>query len=128
MLCYSVTSINLRAFQECPSLTAVTIPDSVTSIGFDAFMECYGLTSVTIGSGITSIDDNCFYRCLNLSSITIHATTPPTLGTNVFLHTNDCPIYVPDSAVNAYKTATNWSTWASRIKPLSEYVEPSNEE
>ena len=28
-------------------------------------------------------------------------------------------IYVPDSAVSAYKTATGWSQFASKIKPLS---------
>jgi hypothetical protein len=32
-------------------------------------------------------------------------------------------IYVPDSSVDAYKAAENWSTYASRIYPLSEYVE-----
>ena len=32
-------------------------------------------------------------------------------------------IYVPDSAVEAYKAATGWVSYASRIKPLSEYVE-----
>ena len=29
-------------------------------------------------------------------------------------------IYVPDSLVDSYKTATNWSTYASQIKPISE--------
>ena len=32
-------------------------------------------------------------------------------------------IYVPDNSVDAYKAATNWSQYADRIKPLSEYVE-----
>ena len=30
-------------------------------------------------------------------------------------------IYVPDTAVSAYKTASGWSKWAAYIKPLSEY-------
>lgn len=33
-------------------------------------------------------------------------------------------IYVPDALVESYKTATNWSTYADQIHPLSEYVEP----
>lgn len=33
-------------------------------------------------------------------------------------------IYVPDALVESYKTATNWSTYAEQIHPLSEYVEP----
>ena len=32
-------------------------------------------------------------------------------------------IYVPDDLVESYKTTTGWSTYASQIKPLSEYVE-----
>lgn len=32
-------------------------------------------------------------------------------------------IYVPDDLVDTYKSATNWTTFASKIKPLSEYVE-----
>jgi len=33
-------------------------------------------------------------------------------------NTNNCPIYVPSASVNAYKTATNWSTYASRIQAI----------
>ena len=42
----SVTSIGDRAFQNCTSLTSVTIPDSVRSIGDIAFSGCVSLTSV----------------------------------------------------------------------------------
>ena len=34
---YSVTSIDVRAFQECGGLTSVVIPESVTFIGESAF-------------------------------------------------------------------------------------------
>ena len=48
-------------------------------------------------------------------------TTPPTLGTTAFTNIqSDCIIYVPRSSgqavLNAYKTATNWSDWASYIQ------------
>jgi len=35
-----------------------------------------------------------------------------------------CKIYVPDSALNDYKTANNWSIIASYIYPLSD-IEPT---
>ena len=37
---YSVTSIDVRAFQECGGLTSVVIPESVTYIGESAFSGC----------------------------------------------------------------------------------------
>ena len=117
----SVTSIGTAAFYVCDGLTSVTIGNGVTSIGDSAFMGCIGLTSVTIPSSVTSIGFQAFQSCSGLTSITIEATTPPTL-TNVsaFDNTNNCPIYVPSESVDAYKAATNWSSLAGRIQPITE--------
>ncbi len=43
----TATKISDYAFEDCSSLTSVTIPDSVTSIGSNAFSKCSSLTSVT---------------------------------------------------------------------------------
>lgn len=115
-----VTKIDNSTFSFCSSLTSVTIPNSVTSIGTSAFAYCRGLTSVTIGSGVTSIGTYAFENCSGLTSVTVNATTPPTLRTtNTFANTNNCPIYVPSASVNAYKAARVWSSYASRIRPIS---------
>ena len=121
----SVTSIEGGAFRECTGLTSVTIPNSVTNIGKSAFNQCSGLTSVTIGNSVTSIGNYAFSNCRGLTSVTIEAVTPPTLvgssleAENVFGNTNNCPIYVPCNAVNTYKTAPRWRSYAERI-----YVNP----
>lgn len=44
---YSVTSIGDKAFNNSPSLSSITIPNSVASIGSSAFHRC-PLTSITI--------------------------------------------------------------------------------
>ena len=114
----SVTSIGNSAFQDCTSITSVTIPNSVTSIGTYAFHTCTSLTSVTIGNGVTSIGNYAFSTCTSLTSVTIEATTPPTLGTDAFSITFNCPIYVPSRSVETYKAASGWSDYASRIQAI----------
>ena len=68
---YPVTSIADYAFDECSSLTSVTIGNSVTSIGDAAFYYCSSLTSVTIPNSVTSIGAGAFGGCNSLTSITI---------------------------------------------------------
>lgn len=114
----SVTSIGNSAFSFCQSLTDVTIGNSVTSIGSYVFFYCRSLTSVTIPNSVTSISNSAFSDCSSLTSVTVLAATPPTLYSNAFNNTNNCPIYVPAESVDAYKTATNWSAYADRIQAI----------
>ena len=44
----SITSIGSSAFEDCDSLTSVTIGDNVTSIGEGAFKNCDSLTEITL--------------------------------------------------------------------------------
>ena len=114
----SVTRIGSYAFKDCRSLTSIEL-NSVTTIETYAFSNCAGLTSITIGNSVTSIGNSGFSDCRSLKNITILATTPPTIGYSVFNNTNNCPIYVPSESVEAYKTATNWSTYTNRIKAIT---------
>ena len=101
----SVTSIRVAAFSYCSSLTSITIGNSVTSIGDAAFMDCSSLTSVTIPNSVTSIGGSAFWNCSSFTSITCEATTPPTLGTNVFYGTKLSAVFIPDNTLSAYQTA-----------------------
>lgn len=106
------------------TITEVTAEDlnSVTSIGDGAFADCSGLTSITIPDSVTSIGNWAFSGCIKLSSVKMLPTTPPTLGGNqVFNNTAaDLQIVVPKGTLDAYKTAANWSTYASKMVEVSE--------
>ena len=115
----NIDKIPSSCFHFCFSLTSITIPYSVTEISYDAFYNCSSLKNISIPSNVTSIGNRALNKCRSLTSITVEATTPPTLSEDmVFDDTNNCPIYVPSESVNAYKAATNWSTYASRIKAI----------
>ena len=115
------TSIGSYVFSYCYALTSVTIPSGVTSIGNSAFLACYALESVTIPSDVTSIGNNAFQYCYGVKEYHLLPTTVPTAGTTIFSSiVSDCVIYVPRSenqtVLNAYKTASNWSTYASYMQ------------
>ena len=114
----SVTSIGDFAFYNCYSLSSVSIPDGVTSIGVSAFYDCYSLSSVSIPDGVTSIGVSAFGYCYGIKEYHCKPLTPPTLSnTNAFSGIpKDCVIYVPVGSLEAYKTATNWSTYASHMQ------------
>lgn len=122
----SITTLNigsgmtsLYSFESMIGLTAVTIPNTVTTIGLTAFYNCYSLKTVIIPSSVNRIEGGAFRKCSGLTSITCLATTPPTMTNySAFESTNNCPIYVPSQSVSAYKSATNWSTYASRIQAI----------
>lgn len=115
------------------SLTKVADLGVITSIPagynqrFGVFRSCANLEEVILPSTITDIGAYSFYACSSLKAVTCPATTVPTLGSDAFTSTSIASgtgyIYVPDDSVDAYKAATNWATYASQIKPLSEYTE-----
>ena len=133
--CESLTSIDLPActsiyhgaFMNCTKLTSINLP-VCTSIGNNSFDDCTSLTSIDLPV-CTSIGSSAFNSCTKLTSIKLaNASKICTLSdSNAF---NNTPIankagyiYVPDELVEQYKKSTNWSVYASQIKPLSEYTE-----
>lgn len=68
-----VSEINVRAFNEEPSLISIYIPASVETIGESAFWGCVNLKTVTFegGSRLTSIGINAFQKCTSLEEIAL---------------------------------------------------------
>lgn len=134
----TVTTLGSSAFYDCESLahmdiqanvteipddfaaesgrTSVTLPDTVETIGRSAFVSSRAsLTEITIPASVTSIGDYAFAQNASMATVTCLATTPPTLGRNVFALATVSVIKVPAASVAAYKAATNWSSYADYI-------------
>ena len=119
----AVTSIGNSVFSSCSKLTTVDFP-AVTIIGDNAFSSCSNLTTANFPA-VTSISSGAFSGCTKLTTLILRNTEKvATLNsTNAFNNAANCIIYVPDELVDDYKTATNWSAYAYRIKGLSELPE-----
>lgn len=104
-----------------PMATSIIVGDDIEVIGGTedggAFYGCGNIDTVEVGTGITEIGDYAFYYCTNMTIFSIDATTPPTLGTDVFAgHSNDLVIYVPNGEGDSYKYSSGWSDYASCIE------------
>ena len=111
-----VTSIGRYAFRGCSGLTNITIPDKVTSIGEFAFYVCTGLTSITIPDKVTSIGQGAFSNCSSLKEVYCKPIAPPVGAPSMFsINASGRQIYVPTDSVEAYKGASEWSTYATKI-------------
>ena len=113
------SNATLKGYQFFGSpMTSLTIGSNPTSIGSSMFQQCTKLTTIVIPSNISSIKGFAFFQCSGLTSITVESATPPTLESLAFDSTNNCPIYVPPESVDAYKAASRWSNYASRIQAI----------
>lgn len=97
-------------------LTSYTIPDNVTSIGDWAFSYCESLESVTIPKNVASIGNGAFAYGARGKVLYCKPTTPPKFSSAHHSSTYIAKIYVPHSAVDAYKSADEWSEYANKIE------------
>ena len=90
----TVTTIDTRAFDGIPGITALTIPNTVTEIGSSAF-EYAQITTLVIPDSVTTIGNTAFYTN-NLTSLTLgdHVTT---IGSYAFEHNHLAAVTIPNS-------------------------------
>lgn len=95
----TITEIS-RIFEVCPNLETIILPETVTTI------NNYAIRSSP-----------------KLQTMVVRSVTPPTLSAFEQAGNSTFIIYVPDESVEAYKAATGWTRYASRIYPMSVYVQ-----
>ena len=117
-----ITRIGTGACFNMQKLKTCSLPNSLQTIDPYAFESCTSLTKIHLKGNVQYIGYGAFIRSSKLSKVIIDAITPPTLGDKTAFNStaSNRLIYVPDASVDAYKSATNWSTYADAIRPLSE--------
>jgi len=127
---YSSNQLNVVgdfAFYNCSSLDTINFPNA-TSIGQYAFRSCSNLYTVDFPV-ITSIGNYAFNSCSNLTTLILRNTETVALLNNANslgstpIASGTGYIYVPRALVDSYKAATNWSTYANKIRAIEDYPE-----
>ena len=123
--CENVTSVGGEAVRQCNYLTNVYLPKCTNLSGY-SFGLCPLLERVELGA-MTNIRAYDFYSCSKLTTLIINNTTSVCSLANVSAFTGT-PIasgtgyiFVPDELLSDYRSATNWSSYAEQIVPLSAY-------
>lgn len=142
----NITKVKAYTFTESIGLRKCSLP-KLTEVPWCCFYGCsnleefYGkevkkvvyrgfgntkIATLTLPS-VTAIEEQAFYNS-RLSALILPGLTLCTLGhSNAFPNTPIAAgtgyIYVPSALVDSYKTATNWSTYASQIRAIEDYPE-----
>lgn len=117
-----VTTLNStgRQFYYCGNLQTIEVYGTNLTIP-QRFVGGSSLTSVTL-SGISSIGNTYGLDSGNANAstrvLTMLDTTPPEIGSTSISNYNPTVIYVPASAVNAYKAAGNWYYYRTKIQAI----------
>ena len=120
--CYSLKTLSLpkglsgiRGLGNCYTLKRLATPPSATYFDNWALESCYALSAVVIPGNVTNLYSGVFSSCYGLGYIYFVSTTPPAVSnSNAFNNVpTDCKIYVPASALSAYKSATNYPSSGS---------------
>lgn len=107
-------TLNDSTFRYCGNLEVVSFP-LVETIGGYNFQDCYKLTIASFPK-LKEIKSFAFYGCklkviyIGTESDTVCILSDTTISSSV------TDIYVPEALVDSYKTATNWSSFADKIK------------
>lgn len=109
-------------FSKCKNLKYAMLNEGLKIIGYGTFAEDSNMEILYLPTTITTLNAVSLAECTSLKTIICRAETPPLMANaNIFQSVQVSEIYVPDASVDAYKAASIWSSYASRIKPLSEY-------
>ena len=112
------------AFDGCTGLDGMLNLPKLVGVVFSTFRGCNKITAVDLGVS-TAFLGACFINCTAMTKFIVRSLTVASMGdTAMFLNTPIANgtgyIYVQDDLVDEYKLATNWTTYASQIKGISE--------
>lgn len=118
----AMESLAGNSFQRCPKLKKIVFEGGNTKLhlGGQLVIECPMLTLLVLPVN-TCIIDHEFLRNSRVEKLYIRASIPPELKGQI---QSNSKIYIPVGSLNAYKTAPNWSAYATDFEEYDFDVNP----
>lgn len=133
LILQNLTTIGIRAFylngaglRRILDLGQITTLQANNETSYNGtFVRCSALELAILPSTLTTMGTSWqpFVGCTKLATMIVKAETPPSLGSKFALGqhvSSSLKIYVPDASVEAYESATNWTSHSSIIFPITQ--------
>lgn len=119
-VCIPVLPLENQGIREGMNLRRFLIDETATQLRTQFLTSPYSVVELIFPEALATVNGIDAYL-YSLKSVHAKATTPPTLSSGMFNNTpSDMVIYVPyssdHSVLAAYQTATNWSSYASKMQ------------
>lgn len=122
----TLTQIDYSSFCFCHSVSIRKIPSNVKNIGGQAFESCENISSIEFEGIIESIGEKAFYD-IPLQYVKFLKDYVPECSYDAFSNETyaNAPLYVPEDALENFKTTAPWSQFTT-IRSLSSFtIEPT---
>lgn len=134
--CINLTNVDISEvvcfgggnFMGCTKLIEVVLP-KFNGILYDyVFQDCAALQKVDFGGPAHFDRGNVFKNCTSLEVVVLRSDIVSRLSkidnfSDSAVSSGTGYIYVPRALVDTYKTATNWSTYATQFRAIEDYPE-----
>ena len=108
---------------EAAALVELIVPEGVTNLAARAIGSTRALDHIELPATVTELGSYAFENAYGLRWVRLLSTTPPTTSQYTFSSMpSGIRFIVPNGSGEAYRTATRWKTYASRIYEESEVV------
>ena len=99
----------------------LTLNEGLERLDAFAFEDCANIERIVIPSTVTKVGSPIFYSCFGLEELVLLPIVPPSVSEecdgegHLWGDDIDVRIIVPQSSVEAYRTAPMWRNYASMI-------------
>lgn len=117
----TITATSEGCYAHLKSITNIVLPPTLATLELNALIGNSHVTSYDIPATVTDIKQGAMAECTLLEEVTVRNPVPPSLtsASSVFSSSPALRrIYVPAESVNAYKSASGWSSYSAYIMAI----------